>query len=61
MKNLMLKKLTMAVAAGCFGIAVSVAQAAPLIVFTNGTAADANDVNTNFTELETRINTISLT
>ena len=60
MKNIMLKKLSMAITAGCFGLA-SVAQAAPLVPFSNGSVADANDVNANFTELETRINTISLT
>ena len=61
MKNIMLKKIGMMVTAGCFSLVVSVSQAAPLITFSNGSVADANDVNTNFTELETRINTISLT
>jgi len=37
------------------------AQAAPLVVFNNGDVADADDVNANFSELEARINTISLT
>lgn len=61
MKNTMLKKLSVAVAAGCLGVAASVSQAAPLIPFSNGSTADANDVNANFTELETRITNISLT
>ena len=61
MKNIKLKKVGIAVATACLGLVVSAAQAAPLIPFSNGNVADANDVNTNFTELETRINTISLT
>jgi hypothetical protein len=40
---------------------VGIAQAAPLVVFSNGGVADANDVNANFNELETRIETITLT
>jgi len=40
---------------------VSTANAANLHVFTNGTVADANEVNHNFTHLDERINTISLT
>jgi len=61
MKTIILKKLSVAVAACCFGLSAGVSQAAALIAFTNGNAADANDVNANFTELETRISNISLT
>jgi hypothetical protein len=61
MKIIMLKKLMMLVTTTSLVLAVTIAQAAPLIQFGNGNVADANDVNTNFTELETRINTISLT
>ena len=61
MKIIRLKNFGIAVTAGILGLVVGVSQAAPLIPFDNGNVADANDVNTNFTELETRINTISLT
>ena len=61
MKIIMLKNFGIAVTAGILGLVVNVSQAAPLIPFSNGNVADANDVNTNFTELESRINTISLT
>ena len=61
MKNIKLKKVGIAVSTVFLGLVVSAAQAAPLIPFSNGSVADADDVNTNFTELETRINTISLT
>jgi len=62
MRNIKLKKIGMAVSTVCLGLVISSAHAAaPLIVFSNGNVADANDVNANFTELETRINTISLT
>lgn len=61
MQNNTLKKVGMMVAVAGLSMAVSAIQAAPLITFTNGTVADADDVNANFTELETRINTISLT
>jgi hypothetical protein len=40
---------------------VGIAQAADLVVFSNGGVADADDVNANFNELETRIETITLT
>ena len=53
-----LKKLGMAIGAICFGMAMGISHAAPLITFSNGTVADADDVNANFTELETRINAI---
>lgn len=49
------------ISAACLGIVIGSAHAAPLNSFSNGTVADADDVNANFTELETRINTISLT
>jgi hypothetical protein len=40
---------------------VGIAQAAPLVVFSNGGVADADDVNANFNELGARIETISQT
>jgi hypothetical protein len=40
---------------------VGIAQAADLVVFSNGGVADADDVNANFNELGARIETISLT
>ena len=61
MKNSTLKKIGVAVSAGCFGLAASVAQAVVPNAFTNGTAADAVEVNDNFNYLDGRIDTISLT
>ena len=43
------------------GLTAGISQGAPLVTFTNGSTADADDVNANFSELETRINNISLT
>jgi hypothetical protein len=45
----------------CITLTITSAWADDLKVFSNGSVADANDVNGNFTELETRIETISLT
>jgi hypothetical protein len=45
----------------CISLIVTPAWAEDLTVFSNGKVADANDVNANFNELETRIKTISLT
>lgn len=53
-----LRKVGMALSVACLSMLVGVSQAAPLISFSNGTVADADDVNANFTELETRINAI---
>jgi hypothetical protein len=61
MDNSTLKKLGMVVSAVCLSMAAGVSQAVPLVTFSNGAVADADDVNANFTELETRINNISLT
>jgi hypothetical protein len=61
MNNLIHKKLGIAVISGCLMMWVGIAQAAPLVVFSNGGVADANDVNANFNELGARIETISLT
>jgi hypothetical protein len=61
MNNLIHKKLGIAVISGCLMMLVGIAQAAPLVVFSNGGVADADDVNANFNELETRIETITLT
>jgi hypothetical protein len=61
MKRDTFKYLGMTFNAACLSLVVGVLHAAPLITFTNGEVADADDVNANFTELETRINTISLT
>jgi hypothetical protein len=61
MNNLIHKKLGIAVISGCLMMWVGIAQAAPLVVFSNGGVADADDVNANFNELGARIETISLT
>jgi hypothetical protein len=61
MNNLIHKKLGLAVISGCLMMWVGIAQAAPLVVFSNGGVADADDVNANFNELGARIETISLT
>jgi hypothetical protein len=61
MNNLIHKKLGIAVISVCLMMWVGIAQAAPLVVFSNGGVADANDVNANFNELGARIETISLT
>jgi len=61
MNNIIQKKLVIATISGCLTMMVGVAQAAPLVVFSNGGIADADDVNANFNELGTRIETISLT
>ena len=56
-----LKTLALALTAGLGMMTAGISQAAPLVTFSNGSTADANDVNANFSELETRINNISLT
>jgi hypothetical protein len=61
MNNLIHKKLGIALISGCLMMLVGIAQAADLVVFSNGGVADADDVNANFNELETRIETITLT
>jgi hypothetical protein len=61
MDNLIHKKLGIALISGCLMMWVGIAQAAPLVVFSNGGVADADDVNANFNELGVRIETISLT
>jgi hypothetical protein len=61
MNNLIHKKLGIAVISGCLMMWVGIAQAADLVVFSNGGVADADDVNANFNELGARIETISLT
>jgi hypothetical protein len=61
MNNLIHKKLGLALISGCLMMWVGIAQAAPLVVFSNGGVADADDVNANFNELGARIETISLT
>ena len=61
MNNIIRKKMVVAIVSGYMTMMVGIAQAAPLVVFNNGDVADANDVNANFNELETRIDTISLT
>jgi hypothetical protein len=61
MNNLIHKKLGLALISGCLMMWVGIAQAAPLVVFSNGGVADADDVNANFNELGARIETISQT
>jgi hypothetical protein len=61
MNNLIHKKLGLALISGCLMMWVGIAPAAPLVVFSNGGVADADDVNANFNELGARIETISLT
>ncbi len=51
----------LAILSVCISLAVTPALAGDLTVFSNGSVANANDVNANFNELETRIETISLT
>lgn len=61
MNDIMLKKLGITVTAVGLCMVVNASHAAALVPFTNGSIADADDVNANFTELETRITNISLT
>jgi hypothetical protein len=61
MKKVSLSIPTLAILSACIALAITPAWADDLTVFSNGSVADANDVNANFTELETRIDTISLT
>jgi hypothetical protein len=61
MKKVSLSIPTLTILSACIALAITPAWADDLTVFSNGSVADANDVNANFTELETRIDTISLT
>ena len=61
MSNYKINKTGAAMSAVCLGLALGTAHAAPLINFSNGAVADADDVNANFNELATRIDTVSLT
>lgn len=61
MSNDKINKTGAAIIAACLSLALGTTHAAPLITFSNGTVADADDVNANFNELATRIETISLT
>jgi hypothetical protein len=61
MKKTPLSIPVLAILSVCITLTITPAWADELTVFSNGSVADANDVNGNFTELETRIETISLT
>ena len=61
MKNRIISQPTIAIFSVCFTLMIGSVQAADLVQFSNGNIADADDVNANFNELETRIETISLT
>jgi len=61
LSNYKINKTGAAMSAVCLGLALGTAHAAPLVNFSNGAVADADDVNANFNELATRIDTISLT
>ncbi len=62
MNHLKLKTITTAISAACLSLSINAAfAAAPLVSFSNGSVADADDVNANFNELATRISDISLT
>ncbi len=61
MNNKIVKKLETVIAVSLLSLTAGALQAAPLTVFSNGSVADANDVNANFDELATRITNISLT
>lgn len=61
MKKNTFKKLGIAAGTGCLGLIMGSAQAAGLNSFTNGSVANATDVNNNFTYLDDRITNISLT
>jgi len=50
-----LKLVGLALGTASFWLSINTALAAPLVNFSNGTVADANDVNANFNELATRI------
>jgi hypothetical protein len=61
MKDIINSKPAFAILIVCFTLMVASVQAADLVQFSNGNIADADDVNANFNELETRIETITLT
>jgi hypothetical protein len=61
MKKVSLSIPTLAILSVCITLTITPAWADDLKVFSNGSVADANDVNANFAELETRIETTSLT
>lgn len=61
MKKNTFKKLRIVAGTGCLGLIMGSAQAAGLNSFTNGSVANATDVNNNFTYLDDRITNISLT
>ena len=61
MSNYKINTTGAAMSAVCLSLALGAAHAAPLVNFSNGAVADADDVNANFNELATRIETISLT
>jgi hypothetical protein len=61
MKDIINSKPTFASLIVCFTLMVASVQAAGLVQFSNGNIADADDVNANFNELKTRIETITLT
>lgn len=61
MKKNTFKKLGIVAGTGCLGLIMGSAQAAGLNSFTNGSVANATDVNNNFTYLDDRITNISLT
>lgn len=61
MNNIKLKRIGIAVSAACMVMAAGVSQAVVPNAFSNGTAADAVEVNDNFNYLDGRIDTHSLT
>jgi hypothetical protein len=61
MKTTLIGIPALTILSACISLIVTPAWADDLTVFSNGKVADANDVNANFNELETRIKTISLT
>ena len=61
MNHHFLKKLGKVIICGCLATVVGLVQAEPLVEFSNGSIADANEMNANFNELAKRIETISLT
>ena len=61
MKNILIGTPVLTILSVCISLIVTPVQADDLTVFSNGKVADANEVNANFNELETRIKTISLT
>jgi hypothetical protein len=61
MKKILVGAPFLTILSVCISLIVTPVQADDLTVFSNGKVADANEVNANFNELETRIKTISLT